>query len=130
VTPRLRLRLLAGAATGIGLVAIAAPGAVRRRIGMRPESVAEWALRTFGVRELGLAALLWRATASSDAASRMALRRVVTAIQVADTVSAGWQTLRGRGSRRLWAPVAVGALATIAISGWPGRGRRRPPTAP
>jgi hypothetical protein len=129
VTPRLCLRLLAGAATGIGLVAVAAPGGVRRRIGVPPEPAAEWALRTFGVRELGLAALLWRATASSDAASAMALRRVVTAIQVADAALAGWQALGGRGSWRLWAPVAVGTLATIAISGWPGRGRRRPPPA-
>jgi len=97
--------LLAGAATGIGLVAVAAPGGVRRRIGVPPEPAAEWALRTFGVRELGLAALLWRATASSDAASAMALRRVVTAIQVADAALAGWQALGGRGagsSGRRW----------------------------
>ncbi|HZV52030.1 MAG TPA: hypothetical protein VFD49_19980 [Candidatus Dormibacteraeota bacterium] len=129
MAPRPRLRLLAGAATGIGLVAVAAPGTVRRSIGMRPEPAADWALRTFGIRELGLAALLWRATAPSDPA-QVALRRVVTAIQVGDAISTGWLALRGRGSWRLWVPVAAGALATIAISGWPGRGHRRPPPMP
>lgn len=112
------------AAASIGLASLMVPGRVAAAADLVIEPGTLWSLRLLGVRDLSLAALLWRAAAQPEAVGA-GMRRVVIACQVGDVAVTGVMARRGQvGTRLLWM-VSGGALLTALVSGWPGRRPRK-----